>query len=349
MPQRAPRLCLLFPHLHLGGGETATLLVAERLRETFDLSVCALAGENNEAPTLADELAARFDRVAVVAGRGDLYPHLQAADVVLWYGVVGAVPKALARLPHRPASVRVVHTDRDLDGVLFHRRYGAAIDATICVVPEVARQIPGAVFVANAADPSRLQGERQTLFPASSAKTLGFLGRLVPQKNVAWLIESLAAAGCNLALQALDTPLQTTADLRALAARHGVLDRVRFLPPGRDVGTLLKSVDALVVASRHEGFPMVVIEAGTVGTPAIATRVGALPELFGDDVLWLDGDAATGTPTIDSLRRALGRLDPAWGRRLQARVERLCDPQVVAARASAVLHGALAARRAPAA
>ena len=37
-----PRLCVLFPHLILGGGETAMMEVAAGLRAHFDISVCAL-------------------------------------------------------------------------------------------------------------------------------------------------------------------------------------------------------------------------------------------------------------------------------------------------------------------
>src|SRR6185369_1289925 len=103
------------------------------------------------------------------------------------------------------------------------------------------------------------------------------------------------------------------------AAALGVGDRVRFLPPGRDVGTLLRSVDALVVASQHEGFPMVVVEAGLLGVPVIATRVGALPELFAEEVLFFDSADAT------SLRRALAEAGPTWGEKLRAKVTRLCD------------------------
>ena len=143
----------------------------------------------------------------------------------------------------------------------------------------------------------------------------------------------------NLLVQALDTPLLTVAELARQAAALGVGDRVRFLPPGRDVGTLLRSVDALVLPSRHEGFPMVVVEAGLLGVPVIATRVGALPELFGDEILFLDGglqgledrEEPGAVPDLASLRRALTALAPEWGARLQARVRRLCDPDAVAA------------------
>jgi glycosyltransferase involved in cell wall biosynthesis len=96
------------------------------------------------------------------------------------------------------------------------------------------------------------------------------------------------------------------------------------------VGTLLRSVDALVVPSRHEGFPMVVVEAGMLGVPVIATRVGALPELFAEEILFFDD--AEGEPDAASLRRALAETCPAWGERLHARVSRLCDRDAVVSR-----------------
>ena len=149
------------------------------------------------------------------------------------------------------------------------------------------------------------------------------MGRLVPLKNVPWLIENLETLGCNLLLQALDTPLLTVAELERQVEERGLRDRVRFLPPGRDVGTLLRSIDALVVASQHEGFPMVVVEAGLLGVPVISTRVGALPELFADEILFFDSADAT------SLRGALAQAGPVWGERLRAKVTRLCDRDAV--------------------
>ena len=337
------RLCAVFPHVVLGGGETAMLEVLAGLAAGMDVAVCALdnqplAGE----VTIRAELAARFGRsgdIAFVRRRWELRPRFARADAVLWYGVVNAVPAVLAALPRRPASIRVVHTDRAVDGPGFQRRWGRVIDATVAVSPAVARRIPGAVFVPNPVAPERLQGGRCELF-APGRPTLGWLGRLVPQKNVAWLLDSLPALGCNLALQALDTPLQTAAGLARRAAALGVGDRVCFLPPGRDVGTLLRSVDALVVASRHEGFPMVVVEAGAAGTPVIATRVGALPELFAAEVLFVDSE--NGVPSLPGLRAALARLGPGWGERLRERVARLCDRDAVVRGYAAVVRAAVA-------
>src|SRR3954465_12185022 len=108
-----PRLCLVFPHVVLGGGETAMMEVADGLRREVELDVCALDNlPTGGAATIREELADRFGPVTFVRRRWELRPRLRAADVVLWYGVSNAVPAALeamaARGP-RPASLRVVH------------------------------------------------------------------------------------------------------------------------------------------------------------------------------------------------------------------------------------------------
>ncbi len=328
-----PRLCLVFPHVVLGGGETAMMEVAEGLRGEVDLDVCALDQvETGEVATIREELAARFGAAAFLRERWELRPRLRAADVVLWYGVANAVPKALAALADggaRPGSIRVVHTDRAVDGPGFARRWRRVIDAIVCVSPAVARKIPGACFIPNTCSPDHLAGPREEPFAGSGRKTLGWLGRLVPLKNVPWLIDHVEEIGCDLLLQALDTPLLTAAGLMRRAAELGVAERVRFLPPGRDVGTLLRSVDALVVASRHEGFPRVVVEAGRLGVPVISTRVGALPELFAEEILFVD--SVEGVPDAASLRRALAAAGPVWGEKLRAKVDRLCDRDAVVA------------------
>jgi glycosyltransferase involved in cell wall biosynthesis len=319
------RLCLVFPHVVLGGGETAMMEVAAGLREReIVLDVCALDNlDTGGAATIREELVARFGAASFIRRRWELRPRLREADVALWYGVSNAVPATLSALEPRPGSIRVVHTDRAVDGPGFARRWRRVIDAIVCVSPGVARRIPGAAFIPNPVSPAHLKGERQDFFAGSGRRTLGWMGRLVPLKNVPWLIENLETLGCNLLVQALDTPLLTVAELVKQAEDRGLRSRVRFLPPGRDVGTLLRSVDALVVASQHEGFPMVVVEAGLLGVPVIATRVGALPELFADEILFFDsGDAA-------SLRQALAEVSPALGEKLRAKITCLCDRDAV--------------------
>lgn len=52
-----------------------------------------------------------------------------------------------------------------------------------------------------------------------------------------------------------------------------------FVPPMTDIGNVLNALDVMVLASPSEGFSLVLTEAWLCGTPAVATRVGAVPEL----------------------------------------------------------------------
>ena len=70
--------------------------------------------------------------------------------------------------------------------------------------------------------------------------------------------------------------------LGALAAELGVAERIRFL--GRVPHDRLRDVygaaDVSVLASVREGWPNVLLESMACGTPAVATRVGGVPEII---------------------------------------------------------------------
>jgi glycosyltransferase involved in cell wall biosynthesis len=338
-------VCVLFPHLILGGGETAIMAVAEGLRERFRVSICALDRRRMTVERSArGELLERFGasgKVAFVREPEELHAALEPVDAVLWYGMNPFTPSVLESMPRRPVSVRVVHTGKDEEGPIYHERWQHCIDAVVCVSPVMQRRIAGAVFIPNTVSPDRLAGEGRRFF-SNGLKTLGFLGRLFFFKNIPWLIDHAGELGYNLLIQGIDTEELTRADLEERARRQGVADRVRFLEPGPEVGTLLRSVDAVAVVSQFEGFPMVAVEAGLLGVPVIATRVGALPEVFADEIAFVDDD---GAPVAASLREALARSGPELGKGLQEKAVRLCSRDAVVARYAEVLEEKLAERR----
>ena len=85
---------------------------------------------------------------------------------------------------------------------------------------------------------------------------------------------------------------------------------------------------------------MVAVEAGCLGTPVIATRVGALPEVFPEQILFVDS-GEDGLPELSSMRKAVGEIGPAWGRRLRERVGELCSREAVVGRYLEVLQSVL--------
>ena len=102
-------------------------------------------------------------------------------------------------------------------------------------------------------------------------------------------------------------------------------DRVRFVTgiSDEDLAALLASAEVAVVPSLYEGFSLPAVEHMASGTPLIATRTGALPEVTGDAAVLV----APGDPEelAGALRTMLGapaqqaRLSEAALRRVQER------------------------------
>lgn len=73
-------------------------------------------------------------------------------------------------------------------------------------------------------------------------------------------------------------------ELRRLHAALGLGDRFRFLGYREDAVHLLAGCDLFVLASRHEGGPLAVLEALAMGLPVVATTVGVVPDVVTDGV-----------------------------------------------------------------
>jgi len=109
------------------------------------------------------------------------------------------------------------------------------------------------------------------------------VGRLARQKGLDVLLEAASAwrdlDPAPLVVIAGDGPL--TGELRAQAAQLGV--DVQFLGRRDDVPALLGAAAVFVLPSRWEGQPLVLQEALRAGIPVVATLVGGVPCLTGED------------------------------------------------------------------
>lgn len=145
--------------------------------------------------------------------------------------------------------------------------------------------------------------------------------RLAPEKGVDVAIEACRLAGLPLVV-AGDGP-----ELPALQELAGEAD-VRFA--GRvddaELARLREGASIALVPSRSaETFGMAAAEAMAAGLPVAASRVGALPELLGEEGLVPPGDAGALARAITRL--AGDRAAGVWGRE---RVRALCAPERVA-------------------
>jgi glycosyltransferase involved in cell wall biosynthesis len=86
---------------------------------------------------------------------------------------------------------------------------------------------------------------------------------------------------------ALIGPGQKLQQLRLLSQSLGNADDVLWLGTIPLAHGFFRAFDGLVLSSRTEGTPMVILEAAFAGVPIVATRVGEVAEVTGEDGAFL--------------------------------------------------------------
>ncbi len=122
------------------------------------------------------------------------------------------------------------------------------------------------------------------------------VARLDHHKGIDTLLRALAQMTARPRLDVVGTGWEEDA-LKRLTEQLGVDDRVRFrgyLDP-RKIAALHASAQIVVLASRSENFPRVILEALHAGRPIVATRVGGIPEAVrhGKEALLVPPDDAS--------------------------------------------------------
>lgn len=163
-----------------------------------------------------------------------------------------------------------------------------------------------------------------------------------PLKGVSYLLEAIAKLGAE---RSVELVLVSKLDPEGPSARMiddlAIADKVTLTSglSDEELAALLASAEVACVPSLYEGFSLPAIEAMSCGTPLVATKAGAIPEVVGTD-----GSAALLVAPRDSERLAqeIGRLldDPELRARIgaggRARVEQRYSWAAVAARTAAL-------------
>lgn len=111
-----------------------------------------------------------------------------------------------------------------------------------------------------------------------------FVARIAPIKRVDRLLKAFAVArgnGSKVQLAIVGDGEDRPA-LEEMAGALGIADTVHFLGYRRDLATIAAASDAVILSSDNEGTPVALIEASAAARPAVATRVGGVPEVVTD-------------------------------------------------------------------
>lgn len=157
--------------------------------------------------------------------------------------------------------------------------------------------------------------------PLPPPADLLFVGRLDPQKGVDLLLDALRhLPGTTLRIVGEGPQGE---ELRRAAADPALAGRITFagaLDP-QGVRAQMAAAGALVLPSRRENYPLVLLEAMAAGVPVVATAVGGVAELLDDGAAgWLvpPGDPAA---LADVLRRMASDPDARAARVRRGRVQ----------------------------
>ena len=140
-------------------------------------------------------------------------------------------------------------------------------------------RLPPVRIVPNGVDAAPVDADSGDASAEVAAVTAGpryllFIGRINWKKGLDRLIPAMAQLeGIHLVIAGNDEEAYQPV-LEALARRHGVEQRVRFIGPvyGADKLALLRDATALVLPSYSENFGNVVLEAMAAGCPVVVTR-----------------------------------------------------------------------------
>jgi D-inositol-3-phosphate glycosyltransferase len=170
--------------------------------------------------------------------------------------------------------------------------------------------------------PGDRKAARRSVGVPADALLLLFVGRIQPLKApdvllgaAAQLLADDPALRDRLRVDVIGAPsgsgLEAPRQLQELAARLGIADLVRFLPPQppERLAEHYRAADVTVVPSHNESFGLVALEAQACGTPVVAAAVGGLRTAVRDGVsgVLVDGHDPAGYAA--AVRTVMGRRE----------------------------------------
>jgi glycosyltransferase involved in cell wall biosynthesis len=317
-----------FHVMHLSAGlapEFDTLLVAGTIADG-EGDLTPMVRENVAAVTILPSLGREIHPLKDLLTLLRLYRLLRRERPMIVHthtakaGAVGRVAAILARVPVRVHTFHG-HVLRGYFGptksalfIRLERMLARGSTAVIAVSDSLAAELMTEFRVC---EPSRLRviplgldlarysaagaAERRRSFrnemAISDELVVACVGRLVPIKNVALLLDAVAVTrsrGVRLILLIVGRGTEEVR-LRERADALGLHDAVRFVGWRSDLDRVYAGADIVALSSDNEGTPVALIEALAAGRSVVATNVGGVRDVLEDGRLGklvARGDAA---------------------------------------------------------
>ncbi|MBW2671809.1 MAG: glycosyltransferase family 4 protein [Deltaproteobacteria bacterium] len=189
------------------------------------------------------------------------------------------------QLDYKPKVVFVCHT-MEMAMINQIRQIDELIDEVVAVSNRIAELIdwrPVHVIWNGVEKPQAIPGfdVRKLLGIPERAEVVGFMGRVDANKRPSWVIEAAKRCGYWSLIIGRGAIVPKLKEMAATTTKF-IPTEVWF------PGNWYQAMTRFVLASMHEGFGLVPIEALLYDVPVYVTRVGDLPNIFGDTIRYFD-------------------------------------------------------------
>lgn len=238
------------------------------------------------------------DRYLSAIARTAGVPHIVITEHIMGEAH-SAGQKALKRNELKRADAVTAVTGAIVDTLV--RDYG--------IERSLVRIVPNGADLPNTQAEDAAAGSWRAKYLVTPLKPLWVVvGRLEEQKGHDVLFDALA----EVVKQGMDFTLIVAGDgsrrswLEQQAVGRGLAPRVQFVGQVEEVGGLLAAADAVLLPSRWEGLPLVLLEAMARARPIVASAVGGVADALEDGVsgtLVPPGDASALAQALEQLHR----------------------------------------------
>ncbi len=326
-PRMSPgriRVALITPHLGHGGAERVLLELAGSLpADRFEVLLLATqstddrwSGRWRQSVAHLYDLARVIPPQKTVAAVYSIVTNWKCAAVLVQNSLAGysALPHIRRDLPDAKLMDVVHSVDEDWDLISVTAGLAAQIDVRVAVSDVVRSRLLACgtpesriSLVRNGVDLERFHPSLETA--RHERKQILFAGRLDPIKRPSLLVDiagellSLRKKADFVFVVAGEGPEASA--LQARVRRKGLEGVFEFLGHVEDMPPLIAAADIVLLPSRSEGVPLIVLESLACATPVLASKVGALAEVVDSSCGVLiepaGGEASTFAAAIDRL------------------------------------------------
>jgi len=326
-PRMSPgrtRVALITPHLGHGGAEKVLLELAGVLSaDRFEVLLLATQSTDNrwsgrwrQAVAHVYDLAQVVTPQKTVAAIYSIVTNWKCAAVLVQNSLAGyaALPHIQRDLPHAKLMDVVHSVDENWDLISVTAALAAQIDVRIAVSGAVRSRLLACgtpeshiAMVRNGVDLERFRPSLETA--PHDRKRILFAGRLDPIKRPSLMVDIAAELLC-LRKEA-DFVFVVAGDgseaslVRTLVRRKDLERVFEFLGHVEDMPPLIAAADIVLLPSRSEGVPLIVLESLACATPVVASKVGAIAEVVDESCGVLiepaGGEASAFAAAIDRL------------------------------------------------